>query len=113
MSVVMATGHGTAGHCREPLRAATKLSYKLKLELDALPEKIEALEQQVAALEARTAAPDFYTQPFEEVAPVLDQLETARTALERAIERWMELEEQNHAPDRGRRYNRSPQNLNH
>ncbi len=86
---------------RDPPRAATKLSYKLKLELDALPEKIEALEQQVAALEARTAAPDFYTLPYEEVAPVLDQLETARTSLERALERWMDLEEHNPAPDRG------------
>ncbi len=86
---------------QEPLRAATKLSYKLKLELDAFPKKIEALEQQVAVLEARTAAPDFYTQPFEEVAPILEQLEAAKTSLERALERWMELEEQKPAPDRG------------
>ena len=40
--------------CGEPPRAATKLSYKLKLELEALPEKIEALEEEVAALEERT-----------------------------------------------------------
>jgi len=86
---------------REPLRAATKLSYKLKLELDDLPGKIEVLEQQVAALEERTAAPDFYTQPFEEVEPMLEQLEAAKMSLERALERWMELEEQNPAPDRG------------
>ena len=86
---------------REPPRAATKLSYKLKIELDALPEKIEALEHQVAALEARTAAPDFYRRPFEQVAPMLEQLEEAKTSLERALERWMELEEQNPAPERG------------
>ncbi|GMR24357.1 MAG: ATP-binding cassette domain-containing protein [Acidobacteriota bacterium] len=86
---------------RDPARAVTKLSYKLKLELDALPKKIEALEQQVAVLEARTSAPEFYTQPFEQVAPILEQLEEARTSLERALERWMELEEQNPTPDRG------------
>ena len=85
----------------EPPRAATKLSYKLKLELEALQEKIEALEEEVAALEARTGAPDFYAQPFEEVEPVLEQLEAAKTSLERALERWMELEEQKPAPDRG------------
>ena len=86
---------------REAPRAATKLSYKLKLELDAFPKKIETLEQQVAALEERTAAADFYTQPFEQVAPILEQLEAAKASLERALERWMELEEQNPAPDRG------------
>jgi ATP-binding cassette subfamily F protein uup len=84
----------------EPARAATKLSYKLKLELDAFPKKIETLEEQVALLDARTTAPDFYTQPFEEVAPVLEELEAAKTSLEQALERWMELEEQNPAPDR-------------
>ena len=85
----------------EPPRAATKLSYKLKLELDALPKKIEALEQEVAVLEERTGASDFYAQPFEEVEPVLEELEAAKTSLEQALERWMELEEQKPAPDRG------------
>jgi len=81
-------------------RSSTKLSYKLKLELKALPKKIEALEQEVAALEERTGASDFYAQPFEEVEPVLEQLEVAKTSLDRVLERWMELEEQNPAPDR-------------
>ena len=81
-------------------RSSTKLSYKLKLELEALPKKIEALEQEVAALEERTGASDFYAQPFEEVEPVLEQLEVAKTSLDRVLERWMELEEQNPAPDR-------------
>ena len=85
----------------EPPRAATKLSYKLKLELEALPKKIEALEQEVAALEERTGASDFYAQPFAAVEPVLEELEVAKTSLEQALERWMELEEQNPAPDRG------------
>jgi len=41
----------------------------------------------------RPAAPEFYTQPFEQVAPILEQLEADKTSLERALERWMELEE--------------------
>ena len=32
---------------------------------------------------------------------MLERLEAAKTSLERALERWMELEEQNPTPDRG------------
>jgi len=71
---------------------AGKLSYKLKLELDALPEKIEALEKKVAALEARATAPDFYSQPFADVGPVLNEIASAKQALEETLERWIELE---------------------
>ena len=71
---------------------APKLSYKLQLELDALPEKIQALEKNVAALEAQAAAPDFYTQPFAEVESVLNEIAAAKQALEKTLERWIELE---------------------
>ena len=71
---------------------AGKLSYKLQLELDALPEKIEVLETKVAELEARAAAPDFYTQPFAEVEPVLNEIASTKRALEEILERWIELE---------------------
>ena len=59
----------------EPRNVArpAKLSYKRKLELDALPEKIETLEKKVASLEAEAAAPDFYARPFAEVEPVLNE----------------------------------------
>jgi ABC transport system ATP-binding/permease protein len=75
-----------------PEARAAKLSYKLQLELDALPEKIRALEKKVAALEAQAAAADFYTQPFAEVEPVLNEIATAKQALEKTLERWIELE---------------------
>jgi ATP-binding cassette subfamily F protein uup len=71
---------------------APKLSYKLQLELDALPEKIQALEKNVAALEAQAAAPDFYKQPFAEVESVLNEIAAAKQALEKTLERWIELE---------------------
>ena len=70
-----------------------KLSYKLKVELDALPEKIESLEKKVALLEAQAAAPDFYEKPYAEVEPVLNEIASTRRALEEVLERWIELED--------------------
>lgn len=77
---------------REPGSRSTKLSYKLQLELDGLPDRIEAMEKAVAALEEETRQPDFYVRPFDAVRPVLDEMETAKAALEEAVERWSELE---------------------
>ena len=77
---------------REPGSRPAKLSYKLQLELDGLPNRIEAMEKAVAALEEETRQPDFYARPFDAVRPVLDELETAKAALDEAVERWSELE---------------------
>lgn len=77
---------------REPGSRPAKLSYKLQLELDGLPDRIEAMEKAVAALEEETRQPDFYARPFDAVRPVLDELETAKAALDEAVERWSELE---------------------
>ncbi len=70
----------------------TKLSYKLKLELEGLPKHIEALEQQIEALEQQAQAPDFYDQDFEQIKPVLDELAARQKTLDQAIARWDELE---------------------
>lgn len=72
----------------------SKLSYKLKLELEQLPGQIEALEQDVVRIQERISAPDFYAGPSDEVAATLDELEQTEKRLEKVIERWMELEEQ-------------------
>jgi len=69
-----------------------KLSYKLKIELEKLPERIETLEQQVSELQTRIHHPDFYNQTYEAYQPVLDQLTEKETKLEQAMERWGELE---------------------
>ncbi len=71
---------------------SNKLSYKLQLELDRLPDRIEVMEQAVATLEGKTRHPDFYTQPFEKVQPVLDEVHAAKVTLDEAVERWTELE---------------------
>ncbi len=73
-------------------RQSKKLSYKLQLELNELPGLIEGLEKAAAELEAQAGGPNFYSQPFEEVQPVLDELASRKTELDQAIERWSELE---------------------
>ncbi len=70
-----------------------KLSYKLKLELEALPGEIEALEQEIAGLQATTADTEFYSGPPDEVSATLEQLAEKESRLEQVMERWMELEE--------------------
>ena len=77
-----------------PRTAPVRLTYKLKLELEQLPARIELLESQVAELERQSTAPDFYSKPYAEVQPVLDELATRRHELEQAVERWVELEQQ-------------------
>ncbi len=74
--------------------APRKLSYKLQRELDALPDLIAGLEQQVAELRVIVNEPDFYRRPHPEVQASLAALHDAERAVEPAIDRWGELEEQ-------------------
>ncbi|OLO06501.1 ABC transporter ATP-binding protein [Salinicola sp. MH3R3-1] len=69
-----------------------KLSYKLQRELDTLPATIESLESQIATYESQMGAPDFYQQDSETVAAAIDALSETQAKLDRAMERWMELE---------------------
>ncbi len=69
-----------------------KLSYKLKRELETLPEKIGAIEKAIAGLEEQSNADDFYSKPYSEQQPVLDELRDQQDALDKAIRRWDELE---------------------
>jgi len=81
-----------AGGAAGGKRRNRKLSYKLKRELESLPDGIEALENEIAAMEAAVNEPGFYEQPRDEVAARLEQLESLRSELERLIARWEELE---------------------
>jgi ATP-binding cassette subfamily F protein uup len=83
---------GSGGEAARAKGPPSKLSYKLKRELDALPGQIEALEAEVATLEARIAEPAFYEQAYEQVQPTLDALADAQQQLDAAISRWDELE---------------------
>jgi ATP-binding cassette subfamily F protein uup len=69
-----------------------KLSYKLQRELDGLPDLIEELETEVAALQAEVTAPEFYAGDHVETREKLEALASVQAQLERAVERWAELE---------------------
>jgi ATP-binding cassette subfamily F protein uup len=72
----------------------TKLSYKLKLELEELPGSIESLETKLAELQAAVGAPDFYNGAPEEITSTLEEMSETQRQLDSLMERWMELEEQ-------------------
>lgn len=80
-----------------PPAAATptkvKLSYKMQRELDELPALLEKLETELQALQDQVSDADFYQLPHEQTAPVLAALENKQAELDKALERWAELEE--------------------
>lgn len=69
-----------------------KLSYKLKLELEELPEKIEQMERMQKILEEQTSEESFYDQDYAEQEPILNQLKDLTEKIETAMYRWNELE---------------------
>jgi ATP-binding cassette subfamily F protein uup len=75
-----------------PAKAPAKLSYKLKRELEALPEEIERLEGEVEARQAAVSDPDFFSRDRAEAEAALAALAELQATLETRIERWMELE---------------------
>ncbi|MDO6688093.1 MULTISPECIES: ATP-binding cassette ATPase Uup [unclassified Agarivorans] len=70
-----------------------KLSYKLKLELDQLPEKLEAAENLVEKLQLDVNEPEFFNLEQDLVQQTLNSLASAEEALENLYSRWEELEE--------------------
>jgi len=73
---------------------ATKLSFNEQRELDQLPKQIETLEARIDALLKKISASDFYSQEFEQTGPVLQEFAESQQALDLALERWTELEDQ-------------------
>ncbi len=73
--------------------ASRKLSYMLQRELDALPHDIEQLETRVGELRATVSGAAFYQQPHSDVQQQLAALQDLEHQLERAVERWAELEQ--------------------
>jgi ATP-binding cassette subfamily F protein uup len=80
-----------AGNVTLP-KKKTKLSYKDQRELDALPLEIESLEARHRELLEMIAQPDFYEQSPESVAATLTAFTDSEQALDRALERLVELE---------------------
>ena len=69
-----------------------RLSYKEKLELEGLPEKIDLLEKKIAELHEAMGDPDFYRNDGDDIASVQQQANDLQAELESAFKRWEELE---------------------
>jgi len=82
----------TSGQETARSKRPTKLGYKLKLELEALPQRIEALEAEIHDLNALTQAAEFYTKPYGEVQEVLESIRAREALLDEVMRRWDELE---------------------
>ena len=79
---------GRGGGVRRPAR----LSYAERRELEALPRRIEGLEGRIAGLHERLADPAFYREPSAVIAGARRALGEAEAELERAFDRWSDLE---------------------
>jgi len=75
-----------------PTPKTTKLSYKDQRELAAMPALIESLEERQKSLEAAMSQPDFYQRAHKEVQEVIAQLAAVQEEMEKAFERWSELD---------------------
>jgi ABC transport system ATP-binding/permease protein len=69
-----------------------KLTYKERLELESLPERISQLESHIDALHTEMAQPQFYQQPGPQIAEAQARLKQLETDLSAAYARWEELE---------------------
>lgn len=73
-------------------KRSRKLSYKLQLELDALPGRLEQLESELTQLQDHVNAPTFFSQSAEQTQHILARLQACEDELETAFLRWEELE---------------------
>lgn len=73
-------------------KAASKLSYKLQRELDALPGQIEQWEAELLELSNQMAQPEFYNRSPEAIAAASQIIADKEAALQIAYKRWDELE---------------------
>ncbi|GGA92201.1 ATP-binding cassette ATPase Uup [Agarivorans gilvus] len=78
---------------QRPVKQSKKLSYKLQLELDQLPEKLEAAEAEVEQLQSKVNEPEFFNLDQDLVQSTLTRLASAEEQLEALFMRWEELEE--------------------
>jgi ABC transport system ATP-binding/permease protein len=69
-----------------------KLTYKEERERQNLPDRIEALEAEQGELHKLMGEADFYRQPGDKIAAIIERLETVKRELEACYERWQFLE---------------------
>ncbi len=78
----------------KPSSQKRKLSYKEMRELEELPQKIEEMEEEKQQLNTILSSPDFYANKgIEEIKMANDRLACLDSELDRAYQRWNELED--------------------
>lgn len=77
---------------KPPQKPQQKLSYKDQRDLEHLPTQIKELESSIAKLETILANPDLYQNNSDLYTDVANSLATAKTALDKAETRWLQLE---------------------
>jgi len=77
-----------------PVAVATarKLSYRERLELEALPARIEVLETEHATLTRTIADPGFYKEASATITSTLARVETLKAELDETYRRWDALD---------------------
>ena len=89
-------GRREGGAAERPDRARSrppKKTFNEEREHAALPARIEQLEGEQRLLRAEADAADFYKAGSERISFVLARIDEVGAELERALERWLELEE--------------------
>ena len=83
---------GTPEPQTQPTFSRSKLSFKERRELDALPSLIESFEAEIAAAHEAMAAADYYRQPGDVLARDQARLRDLEARLATAFSRWNTLE---------------------
>jgi len=91
------TSPGSGKQDKAPPRPR-KLTYKERMELEVLENRIEQLEGDRKAMHEAMADPAFYQQESSEIAGATARLESLEKALGEAYQRWEALEELNEGP---------------
>ncbi|PHM40212.1 putative ABC transporter ATP-binding protein [Xenorhabdus mauleonii] len=73
-------------------RANNKISYHLLRELEQLPSLLEKLEEEIEKLQTQVSDSEFFNQSHEITQNVLNELANKEQELEKAFDRWQELE---------------------
>ena len=82
-----------------PKAEPVKMTYKLKYELEQLPEKLAKLEKEVTTLEAKLADPRLYMEDPESFEKYSRRFPKAQSELEDLEARWLELEDMRQAAE--------------
>ena len=68
------------------------MTYKLKKELNDLPDEIVELELELQKLNEKLEDISFYSTPYEKRKPLIERTKAVNKMLEMKLKRWEELE---------------------